>query len=117
MYTCLPNHPIAIINNGLVDSVIPANTHDKDSINNILSRVPHEHVFSSCEQGYEIYIGCEKFKDKVRKPSPYKSWVYEYDINMWVPPIDYPKDATTLWEYFWDEDSGSWLHCNCFKVE
>lgn len=117
MPTCIPNHPIAIINNGVVTNVVAANTHDPDIINDILTRIPNEEAVSSCEQGYEIYIGCEKFKDKVREPSPYKSWLYEYESNTWAPPIDYPKDAFNLWEYYWDEDSNSWAHCNCFKVE
>lgn len=115
--SCLPNHPIALLKNNVVEAVVLSGTHDKKEIEDILNRFSYDEAVSSCEQGYEIYVGCEKFKDKIREPAPYKSWLYKYDLNIWVPPIDYPKDASNLWEYYWDEDSNSWAHCNCFKVE
>lgn len=117
MSTCITNHSIALLNNGIVEYVVAANTHDKAIISNILNQCPpHEEAISSCGQGYEIYIGCQKFKDKVREPSPFLSWLYDYEENKWKAPVDYPSSAKTIWEYRWDEDTLSWVLCNCLKV-
>ena len=39
-------------------------------------------------------------------PQPFDSWSLNEETCLWEAPIAYPEDGE---EYYWDEESGSWL--------
>lgn len=53
-------------------------------------------------QGY-MY---DSTRDAFIPPKPYDSWTLDEDSCNWVAPIKYPEDNK---EYYWDEESISWI--------
>ena len=46
--------------------------------------------------------------DVFYEPQPFPSWTISEETNwVWTPPVPYPDDETT--QYNWDEDTTSWV--------
>ena len=46
--------------------------------------------------------------DVFYEPQPFASWTISEETNwVWTPPVPYPDDETT--QYNWDEDTTSWV--------
>lgn len=106
----------ALVKNNLVTSVINYDYNSGELLEDVLSRFEYDScVDCSLHPDTYFYIGKEKIKDKFRDPQPYKSWSYDYDLNSWIPPVAYPESSSAL--YKWDEDSLSWVPCNCDAIK
>ena len=44
--------------------------------------------------------------DAFQQPSPFPSWVFDYEAWVWNAPKPYPTDGK---EYDWDEAAGDWF--------
>jgi len=43
--------------------------------------------------------------NKFRSTSPYNSWIFNEEINMWEAPVPYPLNQNN---YIWSEDNLEW---------
>lgn len=46
-------------------------------------------------------------------PQPFESWSLNEETCLWEAPIAYPNDGK---EYYWDEESGSWIEIGAEEV-
>lgn len=44
--------------------------------------------------------------DAFVSPKPYPTWIYDYDLGSWKPPIPFPNEAKP---WLWNEDSQTWI--------
>jgi hypothetical protein len=101
----------AVIENGLVENIIVA-----DSLDLAIEISGKECVYISEEhkQGRIIYIGCEYDGQHFIEEQPYPSWTLNSVSKIWEPPTPRPDDYETIVDseiilYRWDEETLSWL--------
>jgi hypothetical protein len=108
----LPGHPYCLIKDGIVTHVIYAQGHDNLIVKDALSKFSFDKSLNVCELNEEVYIGQYEYEpNKFRHASPYFSWVWNSELDIWEAPIPYPQDNNL---YNWDEINQEWVWCaNC----
>jgi hypothetical protein len=62
----------------------------------------------------ECFINSEYDNNSFWNPSPYPSWIKDYEVNAWRAPVDIPQDENP---YFWDETKLSWVMLDIKKLK
>ena len=85
--------------------------HDGSTILNILVADSVEIAeeitgFNAFETSGQPSIGWIFVNDEWLPPCPYRLWVWDSELNEWVPPIPMPDDGGT---WIWDDTNGEWI--------
>jgi len=93
----------AVVKSGLVSNIVEA-----DSVEVVKLFIEDSDEIVSCtEERGVCYIGGMYVDGMFRKVQPYASWIYDEQIQDWIPPVPFPSDSSEL--VIWDEDSLSWV--------
>lgn len=96
----MPNY--AVIQDGTVVNVILADD-DAERVLALLLPEADEFIVPDDTTG-PAYVGGDLHDGRFRPPAPFPSW--EWDGDVWQPPIQYPGDGGM---YEWDEQRGDWV--------
>jgi hypothetical protein len=103
---------IALVKGNFVDSVINYDDASGESLEDVLSRFEWDE-YVILPEGKHAFYGQEKYKNYFRDVSPYPSWIYDDNLDAWVPPTGFPDGPN----YLWDEEKLSWVPCDCITIE
>jgi hypothetical protein len=101
-------NPHALAKDGVITEVVFMQDYDEKQIKAELKNHDYDEVVRWEDAGYEVYVGYKKHDDFYAPEKPFESWVFDFDLGIWVTPIPLPKSKQAL---FWNEDLQTWDSC------
>jgi len=100
----LEPHEYALIKNGKVFNTAVSGAHDSRIEEALIAEFQLDCVVSCCEFG-KTQPGETWNGNKFIPISPFTSWIWNDENNVWEAPIEKPIDGNA---YIWDENSLLW---------
>ena len=115
-------NPYALIKGDVCTHVVAMQDFNENQIKEILSKYEYDEAIPFSEHGREIMVGYvrhEDRKDRFVIKRPYKSWIYNFDVDLWLPPIPPPEQDLngTSFLYIWNEEDQAWVKCDTCPEE
>ena len=90
-------------NGDIFQAAVFNNCADYELIEQLKIFINATQVINSCDVG-ELSVGFSWVNNRLRVPKPISTWVYDENLNAWIPPV--PKPDSGFWK--WNEGEQSW---------